>query len=78
MQAFAFEGSGRHYDYVIERQIGVAMEDGVTLYLDVYRPALKGKAVEGQWPVLLERSPYNKDRMSHSITGRYFAQRGYI
>jgi len=74
----AFQGSFRQYDSVVERDIGVAMDDGAMLYLDVYRPALEGDAVEGAWPVLLERSPYNKDRMSYSIAGRYFAQRGYI
>lgn len=74
----AFEGSHRQYDSVVERDIGVAMDDGAVLYLDVYRPALKGEAVDGAWPVLLERSPYNKDRMSYSIAGRYFAQRGYV
>ncbi len=74
----AFEGSYRQYDSVVDRDLGIAMDDGAMLYLDVYRPALKGEAVEGEWPVLLERSPYNKDRMSYSIAGRYFAQRGYV
>lgn len=74
----AFEGSYRQYDSIVERDIGVAMGDGAMLYLDVYRPALKDEAVDGAWPVLLERSPYNKDRMSYSIAGRYFAQRGYV
>lgn len=73
-----FEGSGRQYDHIIERHLAVTMEDGVTLYLDIYRPALGERAVEGEWPVLLERSPYDKNRMSYSVTGRYFAQRGYV
>lgn len=72
------EGSWRQFDYTVDRQTGVAMEDGATLCLDIYRPALDGKAVAGTWPVLLERTPYDKDRLSHSITGRFFAQRGYI
>ncbi len=74
----AFEGSFRQYDSIVDRDIGVAMDDGAMLYLEIYRPALKGEAVDGAWPVLLERSPYNKDRMSYSIAGRYFAQRGYV
>lgn len=73
-----FEGSGRQYDHTIERHLAVKMEDGVTLYLDIYRPALNGEAVAGAWPVLLERSPYDKNRMSYSVAGRYFAQRGYV
>lgn len=73
-----FEGSHRQYDYIVERDIAVEMADGVTLKLDIYRPALDGEAVAGQWPVLLERTPYNKDRLSYSITGRTFAERGYV
>ncbi len=72
------QGSWRQYDCTVDRQIGVAMEDGTTLYLDVYRPALDGEAVAGTWPVLLERSPYDKNRLSHATTGRFFAERGYI
>lgn len=73
-----YEGSSHQYDHVLDRKIAVRMRDGVMLYLDVYRPALKGQALEGTWPVVVERTPYDKDRQSYSITGRYFAQRGYI
>ena len=73
-----YQGSGHQYDHAIDRHIAVAMRDGVLLYLDVYRPALKGHALDGAWPVVVERTPYNKDRLSYSVTGRYFAQRGYI
>lgn len=72
------EGSWRQFESTVDRQIGVAMEDGTTLFLDIYRPAFDGKAVAGTWPVLLERTPYDKGRLSHTITGRFFAQRGYI
>ena len=54
------------------------MPDGIALYLDIYRPALNDAAVDGAWPVVLERSPYDKDKLSYAITGRYLAQRGYI
>jgi len=73
-----FEGSWHQYDCEVERDIVIRMDDGVALYLDIYRPALDGAPLAGPCPVLLERSPYNKDKMSYSITGRYFAQRGYI
>lgn len=73
-----YDGSYRKYDSIVERHIAVTMPDGVTLYLDLYRPALDGAAVDGAWPVVLERSPYDKDKLSYAITGRYMAQRGYI
>ena len=40
---------------VIERDVEVPMRDGVILRADVYRPA------EGCWPVLLKRTPYDKN-----------------
>jgi len=42
---------------VIEENIMVPMRDGVKLATDIYRPAQ-----QGQWPVLVTRLPYNKDR----------------
>ncbi|MFO7973434.1 MAG: CocE/NonD family hydrolase [Candidatus Hydrogenedentota bacterium] len=51
------------------------MRDGVRLATDVYLPAKDGEAVEGTWPAILTRTPYNKSGMkSHA---EYFAQRGY-
>lgn len=43
-------------DVLVEKNIKVAMRDGVELVADVYRPA-----VGGPFPVLLERIPYNKE-----------------
>lgn len=54
------------------------MRDDTVLYLDLYCPALDGERLDGAWPVLLERSPYDKDKLSYCVNGRYFAQRGYI
>ncbi len=42
---------------VIEENIMVPMRGGVKLATDIYRPAQ-----QGQWPVLVTRLPYNKDR----------------
>src|SRR5258708_20015427 len=39
----------------IEKNMVVAMRDGVKLATDVYRPA-----GEGQYPVIIQRLPYNK------------------
>lgn len=73
-----FEGSHEQYGYAVEKHLAIRMRDGTMQYADVYRPALEGKALEGQWPTILERTPYNKDRMSYSVNGRYFAKRGYV
>jgi putative CocE/NonD family hydrolase len=42
-------------EVIVERGVKVTMRDGVILRADVYRPKQ-----EGRFPVLLERTPYNK------------------
>jgi uncharacterized protein len=44
-----------HYDVVVERGVPAKMRDGVTLRADIYRPK-----AEGKFPVLLQRTPYDK------------------
>jgi len=52
------------------------MRDGIKLATDIYRPARKGSAVEGKFPVILERTPYNKDDLSAAAS--HFVPHGYI
>jgi len=62
---------------VIEKNVMVAMRDGVHLAADVYRPV-----EEGQHPVLLMRLPYNKDlpgRLAAFVSTAFrAAQQGYV
>src|SRR5246127_1165890 len=44
------------YAVTYERNVPVKMRDGVILRADIYRPKADGK-----FPVLLQRTPYNKD-----------------
>jgi uncharacterized protein len=44
------------YPITVERNTSLKMRDGVVLHADVYRPASPDK-----FPILLERTPYNKD-----------------
>src|SRR5258708_35143460 len=44
------------YPVTIERGVTATMRDGVVLRSDIYRPKADGK-----FPVLLQRTPYNKD-----------------
>ena len=64
------------YGVIVAKNVMVPMRDGVRLAIDIYRPALNGLPVEGKFPVILERTPYDKAR-SESWT-QYFAPRGYI
>ena len=40
----------------VDRDVPVTMRDGTVLMTDVYR-----SAAEGRYPVLLQRTPYNKE-----------------
>lgn len=54
------------YEFVVARDVMVAMRDGVRLATDIYRPARKGMAEAGKFPVILERTPYGKAQVSRS------------
>ncbi|MDP6667993.1 MAG: CocE/NonD family hydrolase, partial [Dehalococcoidia bacterium] len=62
------------YEVVIERNVAVPMRDATVLRADVYRPA-----VDGRFPVLIERTPYDKTTSSESNlkAGEYYASHGY-
>jgi hypothetical protein len=55
----------------VERGVAMKTRDGVTLRADIYRPA-----GEGTFPVLLQRTPYNKDYGADF--GHKAALRGYM
>jgi putative CocE/NonD family hydrolase len=54
-----------------ERNVGVSLRDGVTLRADIYRPDAAGK-----FPVLLQRTPYDKN--NGVDFGLKAAARGYV
>lgn len=47
-------------DVVLHRNVMIAMRDGVHLATDIYRPAKNGVPIEDVFPVILERTPYDK------------------
>lgn len=67
---------GEEYEVAVEVDVKVPMRDGVRLAADVYRPARDGRPVEGRFPTLLTRTPYDKGR-GDSDEARYYAARGY-
>jgi uncharacterized protein len=68
-------GSWMEYDVVLRSNVSVPMRDGVSLAADIYLPARDGKVVEGCFPAVMERTPY--DKQSQVNNGRYYARRGY-
>ena len=64
------------YGIVESKDVMIPLRDGVKLAADIYRPALDGKAVEGKFPVLLMRTPYNKERAGSNANA--FVPHGYV
>jgi uncharacterized protein len=59
------------YAVTFEHNVSLKLRDGVTLRADIYRPQ-----AEGQFPVLLERTPY--DKSGGTTFGLKAAARGYV
>ena len=72
-----YDGSQIQYDVFEQKSVMVAMRDEVSLATDIYLPALNGKPVEGRFPAILERTPYDNGTPALTGTARYFAKRGY-
>jgi putative CocE/NonD family hydrolase len=65
------EESHQTYEVVVERAVKATMRDGVVLRADIYRPRSEGK-----FPVLLERTPYDKN--GGLLFGMKAAAKGYV
>lgn len=62
-------------DVVLDPDQPVLMPDGITLRADIYRPARPGR-----YPVLLQRTPYNK-RFAQTVVYQHpawYARKGYV
>ena len=64
------------YEVAATKNQMVVMRDGVRLATDIYRPARSGSEVDDKFPVILERTPYNKDGLS--IAASHYVPKGYI
>src|SRR5215469_5621597 len=74
--ALAQTSSQPQYEVMVDHDVMIAMRDGIKLACDIYRPAQNGQAVEGKFPVILERTPYGK--RTGEPWAKYFVPRGYI
>lgn len=54
------------------------MRDGVNLATDIYRPTRFGAPVDEQLPILLQRTPYDKNRDRTVQSAEFFAKNGYV
>jgi len=68
--------SREEFDSHVQSGVLVPLRDGIHLAADIYRPARAGQPLEGKFPVLLYRTPYNKAGLA--ADGAYFSRRGYV
>ncbi len=68
--AFAITASAQEYQVAVAQGARAKMRDGVSLVADIYHPKAPGK-----FPVLLERTPYNR---RDAATGTTLASHGYV
>jgi len=63
------------HQIVVSKDVMVPMRDGVSLATDIYRPAGNGVAAGGKFPVIVERTPYDKNRSTYLLP---FVSDGYV
>lgn len=69
-------GSLPTFDALLEPNVMMPLADGTRLAIDLYSPAKNGERVAGEFPVVLQRTPY--DKCSQASIGRFYAERGYV
>src|SRR5437763_413151 len=63
---------------VLSKDVMVPMRDGVRLATDVFRPARDGEPLEGRFPTIVCRTPYDKTDKRYVEIADFFAPRGYV
>ena len=63
------------HEVVVRKNVMIPVRDGTRLAADVYLPAKDGQPLEGRFPTILSRTPYNKDGMKGEA--EWFVARGY-
>ena len=66
------------YEAHNQRDVMVPMRDGVNLATDLHRPAQNGQPLDGPFPALLLRTPYNKSIEARALEARFFVSHGYV
>ena len=65
------------FGVALAKDVMVPMRDGIRLATDLYRPARDGELVEGRYPTILCRTPYDKTDKRYSEIADFFVPHGY-
>lgn len=84
-------GAPMTYEVHVQHDVMVPMRDGCRLATDIYRPAQDGKPVQCCFPVILERTAYDRSQssrsevnlggsrpMSRAQVAEFFVREGYV
>ncbi len=74
--AFGISLQAQNFDVSEAKNVMVPMRDGVRLATDIYRPAQNGQPMGQKLPVILLRTPYNKE--GASAAANFFVPHGYV
>ena len=78
MSAHQYQGSWQAFEVQVKRDVRVPARDGIGLATDLYFPALHNGLAPGPFPVLVERTPYDKAATRFVLHARFFARHGYV
>ncbi len=67
----------REFGVALAKDVMVPMRDGIRLATDLYRPARDGELVEGRYPTILCRTPYDKTDKRYVEIADFFVPHGY-
>ena len=63
---------------VVAKDLMISMRDGIRLATDLYRPAADGEPIDGRFPTILCRTPYDKTDRRYTEIADFFTPRGYV
>ena len=66
----------RYEALLVHKDLMIPTRDGKRMSTDIYRPGRNGAPVDEKFPVLLNRTPYNKTALA--AQAEFYAQRGYV
>lgn len=69
---------GNYPQALHQTDVMVPMRDGLKLATDIYRPAIGGTPVSTPLPVLLHRTPYDKEEPATVAIAEHLAKHGYV
>jgi putative CocE/NonD family hydrolase len=76
--SLAVAQAAQEFEPVLQENVMIPARDGVKLATDIYRPGRNGQAAEGRFPVILQRTPYNKSSQGRGDAVKRFVGAGYV